>query len=116
MRRGETVNPSPQEASELKCDFCSASPISRSYDAAPIRIDIGAAFVHLCDTRWAACSVCASLIDQNRWDDLTDRTMALWRLEAERIGIQPSARDLTTIRAMTSELHRRFREARKGTA
>ncbi len=110
------MNPSPLQASEPKCDFCSTSPISRSYDAAPIHIDVGSAFVHFCDTRWAACSICASLIDQNRWDDLTERSVVLWRAEAERIGIQLSACELTGIRATTSELHRRFREARKATA
>ncbi len=110
------MNPFPLQTSELKCDFCSTKPISRSYDAAPVRVDMGHAFVHFCDTRWAACSVCASLIDANRWDDLTDRSMALWRAEAERSGLPLSTQDLTAIRAAVSQLHQRFREARKATA
>jgi hypothetical protein len=110
------MNQSPPESSELKCDFCSTKPIFKSYDATPIRMDLAPGLAHVCDTRWAACSICASLIDQGQWDDLTDRSMALWRAEAKSRGIQPSARELRAIRAMTSELHRRFREARKATA
>jgi hypothetical protein len=110
------MNSDLQSACELKCDFCSTIPIFRSYDAAPIRFDIGPSVIHFLDTRWAACAVCATLIDEYRWDELTERSVVLWRQEMEQQGAHLSTRQLAATREQMTQLHQLFREARKTTA
>lgn len=97
----------------LKCDFCSCTPISKSYDAAPICVQMGETVIHLFDSKWAACTACAVLIDENRWEELTDRSITTWLAEALCNGVKIGPRDLTEIKEEMTRLHQRFREARR---
>ncbi len=110
------MHSSPFQPNVLKCDFCSSTPIYKTYDATPIRVEAEDSTVHFIDTGWAACATCAALIDNDHWDELTDRSVALWREEIRRNGIALSSDHLARIRAYVGELHRQFREARKATA
>jgi hypothetical protein len=97
----------------LKCDFCSCTPISKSYDTAPICVQLGETVIHLFDSKWAACSICAAFIDENRWKELTDRSISTWFAEALCNGVKISPRDLAEIKEEMTRLHQRFREARR---
>lgn len=101
----------------IVCDFCSASaPDIRSLDAAPLSLSVNATTIYFCDSKWAACPICSQLIDEGRWEELTDRSYTLW-LEAEsRSGNKPGFVQRQFMRTHISELHRLFREARRRTA
>jgi hypothetical protein len=98
------------------CDFCSAVPVVKIYDAPPILVDLPHAQIHVLDTKWTACRACANLIDEDRWEELTDRAVATWHSEAQARGIRIGERDLRDIKEEMFRLHGSFREARKRTA
>lgn len=106
------TQPQPQPR-VLKCDFCSSTPISKSYDTAPICIQLGETVIHLFDSKWAACSICAVFIDENRWEELTDRSITTWFAEALSKGVRIAPKDLAEIKEEMMRLHQRFREARR---
>ena len=105
------MRPVPSQDCVLKCDFCSCTPISKSYDAAPICVQMGETVIHLFDSKWAACTACAVLIDENRWEELTDRSITTWFAEALRNRVKIGPRDLAEIKEEMTRLHQRFREA-----
>lgn len=99
------------------CDFCN-EPLAqiRVFDAAPLSMDVNNATVYFCDSRWAACPLCAALIDEGRWEDLTERSYELW-LRAEREhGSEPGFRFKQFMKTHLTRLHQMFREARGRTA
>jgi hypothetical protein len=100
----------------LICDFCNSAPVTRAYDASPIIFKPGPLIMHFLDTKWAACAACAVLIDENRWDSLTQRSVVLWYVNAQRNGMHVSRADLADITEQMLRLHQLFREARKRTA
>lgn len=102
-----------QQLRVLKCDFCSCTPISKSYDTAPICVQLGETVIHLFDSKWAACSICAAFIDENRWEELTDRSITTWFAEALSKGVRLAPKDLAEIKEEMTRLHQRFREARR---
>jgi len=73
---------------EVVCDFCSGPEIFKTYDCedfvtSAIQVEPHAAsqhprmrVVHNSRGGWAACKICAELIDQDRWDDLAERSLA----------------------------------------
>lgn len=100
----------------LLCDFCNNPHVVRSYDAAPIVMKMAEAVLYFCDNRWAACAACASLIEQDRWDELSRRSFDLW-IEAEhRHGNRPGLGEQEFMRTHLSRLHGHFREARRRSA
>lgn len=100
----------------LLCDFCDSPDVVRSYDAAPVVMKMANADLYFCDSRWAACDVCARLIDEDRWDELSRRSFDLW-IEGEHLrGNRPSLREQEFMRTDLPRLHGHFREARGRTA
>lgn len=100
------------------CDFCSATPVAKVYDAAPIAFAFAFAprIVHLCDTKWTACAGCAELIDQDLWTELTDRTMETWLAELRQRGVHVGYRERNEIKEEMHRMHASFREAKGRTA
>jgi hypothetical protein len=105
------------KASEL-CDFCNATPVVKIYDAAPVAFAFAfaSASVHVRDTKWTACAVCAELIDQNRWTDLTERSMETWLAEQRSRGVRIGYREREEIKQEMQRMHASFREAKGRTA
>lgn len=105
--------PEPQ----LLCDFCNESATAaRSYDAAPLSMKVDRTVVYFCDSKWAACPVCAQLIDENRWDELTGRSYALWLQAETQLGKSPDFANKQFMKTHLTQLHQLFREARGRTA
>jgi hypothetical protein len=72
--------------------------------------------VHLCDTKWTACAARAELIDQDRWTELTDRTMGTWLAELRDRGVHIGYRERDEIKEEMHRMHASFREAKGRTA
>jgi hypothetical protein len=106
-----------RKAGEL-CDFCNATTVVKVYDAAPIAFAFAfaPASVHVSDTKWTACAVCAELIDQNRWIDLTERSMETWLAEQRSRGVHIGYREREEIKQEMRRMHASFREAKGRTA
>jgi hypothetical protein len=109
----------PQTASgpTLLCDFCN-EPVAdvRSYDAAPLSMKFGETVVYICDSKWAACTICSQMIDENRWDELTGRSYELWLKTENGGGVDPGFGRSQFIKTHLTQLHQLFREARGRTA
>jgi hypothetical protein len=110
----EQIQPLP----EVVCDFCNLGLVTKVYDAAPIFFSFGfqATAIQSCDTKWAACAACTTLIDQDRWDELTERAVRFWHDDAQRRGVRVGARELAGVKVEMARLHRNFRDARRVTA
>jgi hypothetical protein len=110
----------PQEIGEAGkvCDFCSAASVAKIYDAAPIALLFAFAppVVQVCDTKWTACATCTELIDHDRWNDLTDRTMETWLAEQRNRGVRIGDREREEIKQEMRRMHASFREAKGRTA
>ncbi len=100
------------------CDFCSDTPVVKVYDAAPIlfAFAIQPQILHALDTKWSACAICAKLIDQNLWTDLTDRAMETWLAKQRSHGVHIGCREQTEIKEEIHRMHASFREAKGRTA
>jgi|GEM_PF-4186292 len=101
----------------VPCDFCNASvPDIRTFDAAPVSITVDNTTIYFCDSKWAACAACSQLIDEGRWDELTERSYLRWIEKETQNGQEPGFRLRQFMRAHLAQLHRLFREARGRTA
>ena len=101
----------------LLCDFCNEQVTEvRSYDAAPISVKVEDTTVYLCDSMRAACPICAQMIDENGWDELSGRSYRLWLQTENERGVTPGFNDKQFMKTHLSELHQMFREARGRTA
>lgn len=100
------------KTSPAVCDFCSAVPVVKSFDAALLGVQFTESVLHVFDSRWAACAVCARLIEEERWDELTDHAIEVWRVSAESPGVRIDADHLKDLRKEMARLHRGFRDAR----
>jgi len=103
---------SPPQTSPAVCDFCSAVPVVKSFDAALLGVQFTESVLHVFDSRWAACAVCARLIEEDQWDELTDHAIEAWRASAEGTGVRIDADHLQHLRKEMARLHGGFREAR----
>ena len=81
------MNHSPFFRSHSMCDFCDARPIGKIYDAAPVFTVFAGERILFPDTKWSACASCATLIDQGRWGDLTDRCAEIWLKDMRARGV-----------------------------
>ncbi len=83
---------SPLFRSHSMCDFCDARPIEKIYDAAPRVTGFAGERILFPDTKWSACASCATLIDQCRWGELTDRCAKIWIKDMSRCssGARPA--------------------------
>ena len=105
------------EAGEV-CDFCSATPVAKIYDAAPIalRLCFAPPMVHVCDTKWTSCTTCADFIDQDRWTDLTDRSIETWLAKQRSHGVHIGDRSKRRPSREMGCMHASFRGAMSRTA
>jgi len=97
------------QTSPAACDFCSAVPVVKSFDAAPLGVQFVESVLHVFDSQWAAC---ARLIEEGRWDELTDHAIEAWRSSAESAEVCIDADHLQHLRKEMARLHRGFRDAR----
>jgi hypothetical protein len=94
---------------EIRCDFCSSLDVVKSYacesfTAFEISNRQKGKLVATSNGKWAACDACATLIDNDHWDDLAQRSL-------ETSGL---ANDLhkKKLLGFLKELHRQFKELR----
>ena len=107
---------SPFFRSHSMCDFCDARPIGKIYDAAPVFTVFAGERILFPDTKWSACASCATLIDQGRWGDLTDRCAGIWLKEMRARGVHIGYSAQTSLRQDLERMHASFREALGRTA
>jgi hypothetical protein len=105
-----------QKRPNSTCDFCNAGPIAKTYDVAPVTTIFAAARILFPDTTWTACPSCAVLIDQGRWNDLTNRCAEIWFKEMSTRGLRISYPAQTNLRQDLERMHAAFREAMGRTA
>lgn len=89
------------------CDFCSESSIWAVFPANTFNYF---SFLDLnCNSEgeWFACKVCAELINGEKWDDLRDRALAVFK---HTYGYEDS--ELEILKQAVEELHSKFRENR----
>lgn len=110
------MEPSFVPATALLCDFCNDPSVVRSYAAAPVVLKVDDIALYFCDSKWAACSTCSQLIDENRWDELSNRSFSLWVTCACLRGERHSDLEEQRMKAHLIHMHALFREARRRTA
>jgi hypothetical protein len=110
------MSPDPITGTAQKCGFCLASPVIKSYDAAPILTRFAGELVLISQTKWPACADCAALINSDRWTELEDRAVeaSIQRLRVD--GTQVGYGHEQYVRNEIRHLHECIREAMRGTA
>ncbi len=92
------------EFSNRICVFCSDALYVKGYACHSFVYMKGTAMEQPCTQEWMACSICGSLIDNERWEKLTDRAAQIFikrhRLEASEIPF---------VRERLDRLHQTFR-------
>jgi hypothetical protein len=106
----------PISGPEAICDFCDGRPVAKTYDAAPVLTTFASKLVLFSETRWTACKKCAELIDQGRWEELTERATECWLKELRRDGGPSPYLLRAALKQDLQLLHARFREAMGRTA
>ena len=106
----------PISGPEAICDFCDLQPVVKIYDAAPVSTIFAGHPIAILETRWTACATCAELIDQNRWQELTDRAAKCWLEMLRQKGQEYSYQLQFNLRQDLERLYARFREAMGRTA
>jgi len=94
-------------AQNLKCDFCSAPKVSKSYacedftpEDMPISLSVGG---------WAACDICAGLIDSDQFEVLAERST---RTFLASLGLPDSGQFKAEILGFMRRLHQEFNRCR----
>lgn len=91
---------------EPVCDFCSSPAIAKTYACQSFEAIKTPQFVATSEGNWAACQVCADLIDHNCWDALMERSL-------ETSGFSHVAgTEREVMLEFIRALHKRFRELR----
>ncbi len=103
------------ENTKPMCDFCDGRPIGKIYDATPVVTVFAGELILFPDTKWSACASCATLIDQGRWGDLTDRCAEIWLKKMRSRGVQIGYPPQTSLRQDLERMHASFREAMRST-
>src|SRR5260370_17235797 len=86
------------------CDFCCTSPVSTVYACTNFSIERNSVFPFgLAVGSWAACRICAELVDAGRWNDLTNRSLKKF---AKRHGVSPPP--FLRVRQQLHEIHPPF--------
>lgn len=94
----------------MTCDFCSSFQPVWSYPAQDF-IAVAEPIPQESLGGWAACDVCHSLIEQQKWQELADRSLRfLIKEHPEILLVRESARD------QLIQIHQRFAVARTGPA
>lgn len=94
------------------CDFCSTPPVFKVYRCANFVAKGRPVFAKgVAAGSWAACRKCAELVDQGKWNDLTQRAVRKF-VKRHRV-----ARDeVAGVRAQLAEISRSFALNKIGTA
>jgi hypothetical protein len=109
----------PPEGKEV-CDFCSSPQIFKAYDCPTFATglsaqvprqspDLPALTVHsMSKGGWAACGICAALIDGDKWSELTERSVATLLIK------EPELRPFKEkVRKSMAWMHQQFRALKK---
>ena len=99
------------EACGYICDFCSSTPVTTSYPAVDTAVDLSG--LHGSNGNWAACAICARLIDENDRDGLASRSVMTFIEEYLPEYPGPSA-IADELRADFRVIHEAFFAARTG--
>lgn len=89
------------------CDFCAAENPPRKYLCAPFNMMIMFGVEQWSDNAWAACTVCAELIDNDKWEELAQRSVSTI---PKLPGLSFKAKQEYLV--MLRGLHQKFREAK----
>lgn len=84
------------------CDFCSALEVQSLYSCLNFEWE-GKPVFQSAAGRWAACWLCTTYIEEQRWGQISRRVM---REVGKREGLTPA--DLDALRASVKELHALF--------
>jgi hypothetical protein len=106
----------PISGPDAMCDFCDVRPVAKTYTAAPVVTTFASKLVFFSETQWTACEKCAALIDQGRWEELTERATECFLKELRKIGEPGSYALRAALKQDLQLLHSRFREALGRTA
>ena len=89
------------------CDFCSEAPTTQIYACKNFLIPRTktALFQHESVGAWAACEICAELIEGGRWSELTNRALTNF---VKQHRVPPYAQ--FDVREQFREIHQLFRE------
>lgn len=95
-------------AGRERCDFCSSRPVFKIFSCQNFIVPWTKTWVfqHESVGGWAACRICADLIDKGRWGDLSNRAFVKF---AKANGGIPRHEELP-LKQQFRELHRLFRE------
>jgi hypothetical protein len=110
------MSPDAITGAEETCGFCTASPVVKFYDAAPILTRFAAELVLFPQTKWPACADCSALIDRNCWAELEDRATEAWTRRLEESGTPMGYRQQQFVRRELRHLHNCIQQAMRGTA
>ncbi len=99
------------------CQFCLNARANKTYLAAPLSfLLIRNSVALISSTEWQACETCAALIDQGRWNDLTDRVAQILIQREQATGNQPDFPEQIALKQKVQNLHAAIREAMGRTA
>ncbi len=110
------MDPDPVTGTARKCAFCFASPVAKSYDAAPFLTQFAEEPFVSPQTKWPACTACSDLIETNRWSELEDRATGAFLRRLEDNGIPMGYRKRQYVRQELRRLHNCIRQAMRVTA
>jgi hypothetical protein len=110
------MNPDPVTGTAQKCAFCFASPVAKSYDAAPFLMQFAEEPFVSPQTKWPACTVCAALIDTNCWIELENHATGAFIQKLEDNGVAMGYRKCQYVRQELRRLHQCIRQAMRATA
>ena len=90
------------------CDFCTSHSVVKLYNCANFVFNGRPVFHRGSNGAWAACAICARLVDEDRWPELTDRAFRKFAKQHGPISRSAALR----LRQQFSQVHKLFREHR----
>ncbi len=109
---------SGEVAEEPICDFCSSPDLFYAYlaadfTAAEVVIPNAGTFALNSLGAWLACRECTDLIEEEKWEELLDRSFRSFReLHGPEMGMTEA--DEPTMREFLRDIHAGFRSFRRG--
>ena len=112
----EEVGVDEESFAGLICDFCSGSPVVKGYPALSFSMETQIPGIGIgSESGWAACQICADLVDADDWDGLATRSMETFQKAVVGLGLPPMDIGTEMQEKLTLEfaaLHQQFRESR----
>jgi hypothetical protein len=84
--------------------------------AAPTLIAFDSVAALIGDLEWGACATCSEMIDQNRWEDLTQHVFESWSKELRAEGLYLDFEESERFKRAILHAHAAIREAMGRTA